>query len=57
MNFLELAEKRYSCKQYSDRPVEADKLQAVLEAGRPRICRSSMYMCSSLTRLWKNLIS
>lgn len=34
MNFLELAEKRYSCKQYSDRPVEADKLQAVLEAGR-----------------------
>ncbi len=34
MNFLKLAEKRYSCKKYSDRAIEEDKLQAVLEAGR-----------------------
>lgn len=34
MEFLKLAEKRYSCKKYSDRMVEDDKLTAILEAGR-----------------------
>lgn len=34
MEFLKLAEKRYSCKKYSDRIVEDDKLTAILEAGR-----------------------
>lgn len=34
MTFLELAERRYSCKKYSQREVEPGKLMAVLEAGR-----------------------
>lgn len=34
MNFNELARERYSCKDYSDRPVEDDKLATILEAGR-----------------------
>ena len=34
MEFLKLAEKRYSCKKYSDRMVEEEKLTAILEAGR-----------------------
>ena len=34
MDFLELAAKRYSCKRYSDRPVETEKLNRILEAGR-----------------------
>lgn len=34
MDFLELARKRYSVRNYSDRPVEDEKLQKILEAGR-----------------------
>jgi nitroreductase len=34
MNFLELAEKRYSVRAYKPDPVEEDKLQQVLEAAR-----------------------
>ena len=34
MNFLELAKARYSCKKFSDKPVEKEKLEQVLEAGR-----------------------
>jgi nitroreductase len=34
MEFSDVIEKRYSCKKYSDRQVEDDKLQAILEAGR-----------------------
>jgi len=34
MTFLELAKQRYSCKSYSDKPVEEEKLQAILEAAR-----------------------
>ena len=34
MEYSELIQKRYSCKKYDGRPAEADKLQAVLEAGR-----------------------
>jgi nitroreductase len=34
MEFLKLAEKRYSCKKYSDRMVEADKLSVILQGGR-----------------------
>ena len=33
MEFKEVIKKRYSCKKYSDRPVEEEKLQAILEAG------------------------
>ena len=34
MEFAKLAQKRYSCKKFSDRPVEGEKLAAILEAGR-----------------------
>lgn len=34
MEFTEVIKNRYSCKKYSGRPVEPEKLQAILEAGR-----------------------
>ena len=34
MEFTQLVKERYSCKKYSDRPVEQEKLDAILEAGR-----------------------
>ncbi len=34
MEFREVVKKRYSCKKYSDRPLEEEKLCAILEAGR-----------------------
>ena len=34
MEFLQLSEARYSPRNFSDRPVEAEKLAAILEAGR-----------------------
>ena len=34
MNFLELAKARYSCKNFAPTPVEKEKLNEVLEAGR-----------------------
>ena len=34
MEFRKVIEDRYSCKRYSDRMVESDKIQAILEAGR-----------------------
>ena len=34
MDFTDVIRNRYSCKNFSDRQVEAEKLQAILEAGR-----------------------
>ncbi len=34
MSFLELASKRYSCRKFSDKKVEQDKIDKILEAGR-----------------------
>lgn len=34
MDFLALAKRRYACRQYSDRKVEPEKLERILEAGR-----------------------
>ena len=34
MEFKEVVKNRYSCKKYSDRQVENEKLTAILEAGR-----------------------
>ena len=34
MDFEKLAAERYSLRKFSDRPVEAEKLAAILEAGR-----------------------
>mgnify|MGYP000956572518 CR=1 FL=1 len=33
MNFLELAKERYSCRQLSDKKVEKEKLDKIIEAG------------------------
>ena len=46
MNFTEIAQARYSCRSYdAERPVEAEKLQAILEAGRlaPSACNGQPY--------------
>ncbi len=34
MDFLELAKKRFSVRKFSDKPVEAEKLEKIIEAGR-----------------------
>ncbi len=34
MEFRETVQSRYSCKKFSDRPLEPDRLTAILEAGR-----------------------
>lgn len=34
MDFSELIAKRYSCKKYGSRPLEAEKLEKILQAGR-----------------------
>ena len=34
MEFTQLVKARYSCKKYGEREVEADRLSAILEAGR-----------------------
>jgi nitroreductase len=34
MEFKEVIKKRYSCKKYSSRQVEQEKLEAIIEAGR-----------------------
>lgn len=34
MNFIELAKKRYSCRNYQDRKIDKEKLDIILEAGR-----------------------
>ena len=46
MNFLEIAQARQSCRAYDEnRPVEAEKLQAILEAVRlsPSACNGQPY--------------
>lgn len=34
LDFLQIAKRRYACRQYQDRKVEPEKLEAILEAGR-----------------------
>ena len=34
MDFMDLAQARFSVREYSDRPVEKEKLERILEAGR-----------------------
>ena len=46
MNFMEIAQNRQSCRAYDpDRPVEQEKLDAILEAGRlsPSACNGQPY--------------
>lgn len=42
MNFLELAKERYSVRMFSDRPIEEEKLNLILEAARvaPTACNN-----------------
>jgi nitroreductase len=42
MDFLSLAEKRYSVRKFADKPVEKEKLDEILEAGRlaPTACNN-----------------
>jgi len=34
MDFLELAKQRYSCREFSTKPVEKEKIEKILEAGK-----------------------
>ncbi len=34
MEFKEVIKSRYSCKKFSERQVEADKLESILNSGR-----------------------
>lgn len=45
MNFIEIAENRQSCRKYSDRAVEEEKLGRILEAARlsPSACNGQPY--------------
>lgn len=46
MNFMEIANARQSCRSFdSDRPVEPEKIRAILEAGRlaPSACNGQPY--------------
>ena len=46
MNFTEIAQGRYSCRSYDrEHPVEPEKIQAILEAGRlaPSACNGQPY--------------
>ena len=52
MNFTEIAQNRQSCRNYeSSRPVEREKLDAVLEAGRlaPSACNGQPYRITVCT--------
>ena len=45
MDFLEIARARQSCRKYDPRPVEAEKIEAILEAVRlsPSACNGQPY--------------
>ena len=46
MNFMEIANARQSCRSYDpDRPVEPEKIEAILQAGRlaPSACNGQPY--------------
>ena len=52
MDFLEIANQRQSCRSYdSERPVEPDKLSAVLQAARlaPSACNGQPYLLTVCT--------
>ena len=58
MEFTEVVKGRYSCKKYSDRPVEKEKLDAILEAGRlaptaKNLQEQKVYVVQSLEMLAK----
>ena len=55
MEFTQVIESRYSCKNFSARQLTPAQLDAILAAGSrrpPKTCRSSASMSSSLHRGW-----
>lgn len=56
MEFTQVIENRYSCKNFSARQLAPAQLDAILAAvgsrRPPKICRSSAFMSSSLHRGW-----
>lgn len=52
MEFNEVVKRRYSCRRYTDRPVEREKLTACLEAGRisPSSCNSQRWVFIAVDR-------
>ena len=48
LSFLELAKSRYSVRKYQNRAVEADKLTAILEAGRVAPTAANKQPCTFL---------
>ena len=51
MDFLELAQKRQSCRSYANSPVEIEKLEKILEAARlsPSACNSQPWKFYAVT--------
>ena len=45
MDFLTLAKERYSCRKFSDKPVEKEKIEKIIEAGlaAPTACNIQPY--------------
>lgn len=58
MEFTKVVAERYSCKNFSTRKVEAEKLTEILEAGRlaptAKNFRSSASMCCSRKKAWQS---
>lgn len=57
MTFMELAKERYSVRKFSDKPIEKEKLDAILEAGRiaPTATTTNRieYMSSRAQKHWR----
>lgn len=45
MDFLELAKSRYSCRMYSDRPVEKEKIELLLKAAQSSPSAKNLQPC------------
>ncbi|MDO4663775.1 MAG: nitroreductase family protein [Erysipelotrichaceae bacterium] len=57
MEFKEVIQNRYSCKNFDGRKIEKEKLQAILEAGRIAPFKNSVFMSSKQKRDYLKLIS
>lgn len=57
MDFATLSAQRYSLRKYSDRPVETEKLSAILESGRNAPTahnnQPSAFLCCKAGKGWK----
>ena len=55
MTFMDLAKARYSVRKFSDKPIEKEKMDAILEAGRiaATIISPTGCTCSRAQKPWK----